>query len=92
MVGLYFTPTVTLTGFAVQYIDMRALKPRDILQDTFILDSATIAALGRTNQAVPDFIRQRYELGGYRVCSVEKICGKRQIVMDLRTLWDAAEK
>lgn len=89
--GYYLTPVIMLTAYKVQYSDMRQAKPRDVHTEVFVLDACTVGALNRTGQAVPDFIRRRYELGGYHVISVERD-GTRQTTLDLQALWKAAKQ
>ena len=88
--GRYLTPAMVMTGYKVQYADMRQAKPRDTHTEIFVLDACTVDALNRTGQAVPDFIRRRYEAGGYHVISMERD-GTRQTVIDLQALWRAAQ-
>ena len=87
----YITPAVILTGYKVKYVDMREAKPRTVRTETFVLDACTIGALGRTGQAVPDFIRRRYEMGGYLVFSIEREGSRRQATLDLQALWRSAQ-
>ena len=87
----YITPAVIMTGYKVQYVDLRQEKPRDIHTEIFVLDACTIGALSRTGQAVPDFIRRRYEMGGYLVFTVEREGSRRQASLDLQDLWKSAQ-
>ena len=87
----YITPAMIMTGYKVQYVDLRQEKPRDVHTEIFVLDACTIGALARVGQAVPDFIRRRYELGGYHVISVERESARRQAALDLQALWRSAQ-
>ena len=87
--GRYFKPVMVLTGYKVQYVDMRDEKPRDIHTEVYVLDSVTLAAVMRTGQNVLDFIKARYERGGYNAFSVEKM-PSREAVLDLQALWESA--
>lgn len=87
----HITPVMMLTAYRVQYVDMREPKPRTIHTEVYVLDAGTIGALSHTGQAVPDFIRRRYETGGYMVITVEREPGRRQIPLDLQALWRSAE-
>lgn len=89
--GQHVTPRLILTGYTVQYVDMRTPKPRETYTDTFVLDADTIAALARTGQTIPDFIRGRYEKGGYNAISIDKAGPRRTVPLDLRELWRRAE-
>lgn len=87
----YINPVMVLTGYSVKYVDMREAKPRTVHTETFVLDACTIGALARTGQAVPDFIRRRYEMGGYNVISVEREGSRRQATIDLQAMWKSAQ-
>ena len=87
----YTNPVMVLTGYSVKYVDMREAKPRTVHTEIFVLDACTIGALARTGQAVPDFIRRRYEMGGYHVCTVERESARRQAALDLQALWKSAQ-
>lgn len=87
--GRYFKPVMVLTGYKVQYVDMRDEKPRDFHTEVYVLDSVTLAAVIRTGQNVLDFIKARYERGGYNAFSVEKM-PSREAVLDLQALWESA--
>ena len=54
-----------------------------------MLDSVTLAAVIRTGQNVLEFIKARYERGGYNAFSVEKM-PSREAVLDLQALWESA--
>lgn len=82
---------ISLTGYHVQFVDMRELKPRAVREDLFVIDSKTVAALLLVGQGIPEYIRARYERGGFHVCTCEKIPGRRQIPLDLQQLWSSQE-
>ena len=87
----YINPVMVLTGYKVKYVDMREVKPRTVRTETFVMDAYTVTALARTGQTVPDYIRRRYELGGYHVMSVEREGSRRQAALDLQALWKSAQ-
>ena len=87
----HFKPAITLIGYRIQFVDLRDPKPREVREDIFPLDTGTVAALNLTGQQVPEFIRRRYERGGFRVCSVDRCSAKRVAALDLRRLWNDAE-
>lgn len=89
--GKFTAPQLTLTGYTVQYVDMRAPKPRESYTELYILDADTIAALARTGQTIPDYIRGRYERGGYNAISIDKAGPRRTVPLNLQELWRQAE-
>lgn len=87
----HITRQLTLTGYAVQFVDMREPKPRTMQEDLFVIDGETVSALLLVGQGIPEYIRARYERGGFHICSCEKIPGRRQILLDLQQLWSSQE-
>lgn len=87
----HITRQLTLTGYTVQFVDMREPKPRTMRQELFVIDSETISALNLVGQGIPEYIRARYERGGFHVCTCEKNPGRRQIPLDLQQLWNSEE-
>lgn len=85
------TKKVTLTGYKVQYVDLRESKPRTIHEENYIVDQDWLAAAALMGRNVVDAIRERYERGGYRAFSIEKIHGKQVVTLDLQRLWAEAE-
>ena len=79
-----------LTGYRVQFVDLRELKPRTIHEEVYTLDKDGVDALALMGLNVADFITARYERGGYHVTSVERITPKRVIMLDLCQLWTEA--
>ena len=89
--GRHFAPVMVLTGYKVQYVDLRDDdKPRTANTEVYVLDSVTLGAIKRTGQNVLDFIKARYERGGFNAFSVEKM-PSREAVLDLQALWDSAK-
>jgi len=80
---------VTMTGYRVQFVDLREPKPRPVKEAVSVLDAAQLDALGLLGQNPVDEIEQRYERGGFHVTSVEKL-GKRVARLDLEQLWESA--
>ena len=87
----HITRQISLTGYRVQFADMREPKPRTVQEELFVIDSETVAALILVGQGIPEYIRARYERGGFHVCTCEKIPGRRQIPLDLQQLWSSQE-
>ena len=84
--------SLTLTGYSVQYVDLRDAKPRTVREEVYPMDEDAKAACLMLGLGVTDFIRSRYERGGYHVTSVQKLGDKRQTAVNLRHLWEDAEK
>lgn len=85
------TKRIVLTGYKVQYVDLREPKPRTIHEENYIVDQDWLAAAALMGRNVTDAIRERYECGGYRAFSVERIHGKQIVALDLQQLWAEAE-
>lgn len=83
---------LVLTGYRVQYIDLRDPKPRTPKETIHVADSQWLDALSLVGYGgAADNIRQRYERAGYKVIAVESIKPKRVVELDLCQLWDKAE-
>ena len=82
---------IVLTGYRVQYIDLREPKPRTPQEQIHVADRQWLDALAITGQIAAENIRQQYERGGFKVISVEVIKPKRRVELDLYYLWEAAE-
>lgn len=83
---------LVLTGYRVQYIDLRESKPRTPKEVIQVADSQWLDALSLVGYGgAADNIRQRYERAGYKVISVDSVKPKRVVELDLCQLWDKAE-
>lgn len=82
---------IVLTGYRVQYIDLREPKPRTQKEAIHVMDRQWLEAIGLTGQTPSGNIRYQYESSGYKVISIETIKPKRCIELDLCQLWEAAE-
>ena len=83
---------LVLTGYRVQYIDLREPKPRTPKETIHVADSQWLDALSLVGYGgAADNIRQRYERAGYKVISVDSVKPKRVVELDLCQLWDEAE-
>lgn len=82
---------LVLTGYRVQYVDLREPKPRAIHEEIHVADNAWIDACGVLGVSPPDRIKDWYEVGGYKVICIEKVKPKRTTVLDLRQLWESAD-
>lgn len=82
---------LVLSGFRVEYVDLREPKPRTPRELIHVVDKAWLDALGLLGQNITGNIRDQYERAGYRVFDVEPIKPKRAVALDLRYLWSKAE-
>lgn len=82
---------IVLTGYRVQYIDLREPKSRTPKEAVHVMDRQWLYALGLTGQNVTGNITKQYEQAGYKVFAVEPIKPKRRVELDLCQLWEAAE-
>lgn len=82
---------IVLTGYRVQYIDLREPKPRTPKEAVHVMDRQWLYALGLTGQNVTGNITKQYEQAGYKVFAVEPIKPKRRVELDLLQLWESAE-
>lgn len=81
---------LVLTGYRVQYIDLREPKPRTPIEEIHVADRQWLDAMGLIGLNVADSIKNQYELAGYKVFSVEPIKPKRVAEIDLCQLWNQA--
>lgn len=79
---------IVLTGYRVQYIDLREPKPRTPRELIHVADNQWIYAMGLTGQNVAANIQERYERIGYKVFSVDPIKPKRVVELDLCQFWE----
>lgn len=81
---------LVLTGFEVQFVDVRQVKPRTPQKEIYTVDREFMEALGMVHLEITDVIRSRYEKLGYKVFSVSKISPKRVVTLDLNRLFTEA--
>lgn len=81
---------LVLTGFKVQFVDLREPKPRTPQEEIYTVDREFLDALGLLHLEITDIIRSRYEKIGYKVFSVSKISPKRVVTLDLNRLFTEA--
>lgn len=77
-----------LTGYRVQFVDLREPKPRTPQERVHVVDRQWLDAMGLTGQNVIANIREQFERAGYRVFAVEPIKPKRVAEIDLCQLWE----
>lgn len=85
-----FTKKIAIIGYTIRYVDMREPRPRTIYEEVYTLERDGVYALTLMGLNVTDYIKARYERGGYHVISVERITAKRTAEIDLCQLWQAA--
>ena len=78
---------IILTGYKVRYADLRAPKPRPILEAVHVMDREYVDALSLMGINPADFIEQKFTRGGFHVLTVERL-PKRRTVVDLLQLWE----
>ena len=78
---------LVLTGYRVQFVDLREPKPRTPQEQIHVVDRQWLDAMGLIGHNVADAIKSQYEKGGYKVFSVQPIKPKRVIMLDLCQLW-----
>lgn len=79
---------LVLTGYRVQFVDLREPKPRTPKEQTHVADRQWLDAMGLTGQNVIANIQEQYERAGYKVFGVESIKPKRVAEIDLCQLWE----
>ena len=80
-----------LTGYRVQFVDLREPKPRTPQEQIHVADNQWLDAMGMTGQNVIVNIQEQYERAGYKVFSVEPIKPKRVAEIDLCQIWNKVE-
>ena len=78
---------IVLTGYRVQFVDLREPKPRTPQEEIYTVDRDFLDALGLLHLEITDTIKSRYETIGCKVFSVEKIGPKRVVTLDLNRLF-----
>ena len=82
---------LVLTGYRVQFVDLREPKPRTPQEEVHVADRQWLDAIGLTRQNVITHIQDQYERSGYKVLSVQPITPKRVVELDLCQLWNETE-
>lgn len=82
---------LVLTGFRVQFVDLREPKPRTPQEEIHVADRQWLDALGVIGKNATGIIKEQYAKAGYEVFSVEQIKPKRTLWLDLHQLWNEAE-
>lgn len=82
---------LVLSGFRVQYVDLRQPKPRTPQNLIHVVDRQWLDAMGLVGRNVADHIMSLYEKEGYKVFTIEPLKPKRVVELDLCRLWEEAE-
>lgn len=88
------TKKISITGYRIQYVDLREPKPRTPKEEIYTVDKDWIDAMGLLRLNIPDAIKAKYEKAGFRAFSVVQIKPKRcvTITLDLNEQWELAEQ
>lgn len=78
---------IVITAFKVQFVDIRAPRPREVQEEIYCIESDMMAAMGLLHIYAADKIRDIYEKKGYRAFSIERIAQKCVVPLDLRQLY-----
>ena len=81
------TKKIVITGYKVQYVDLREEKPRTPKDEIYTVDKDWADAMRLLHLDITDAIRTRYERAGYRAFSIEKITPKCEVTLDLNQLY-----
>lgn len=81
---------ISITGFRVQFVDLREPKPRTPREEIYTVDRDWLDAMGLLHQDPASHIKARYERDGYYVFSVVQLKPKRRVTLDLNQLWESA--
>lgn len=78
-----------LTGYNVEYVDLREPKPRKTHHELMVYDAEALRAAETMGIDIPAHIEGRFAAGGYHVLSVKK--DKRvPAAIDLKRVYDKA--
>ena len=82
------TKNIVLTGYRVQFVDLRDPTPRTPREEIYVVDQRWNDAIGIVGMNTHDVITERYSRGGFHVYSVEQIKPKRVVELDLKQLYE----
>ena len=77
-----------LTGYSVEYVDLREAKAREYKFKTMVYDGEMLRALEMLGQNVTDHIEDRFTKGGYKVIAIKKV-GSIAAAIDLKSAYSA---
>ena len=81
------TKDIVITAYKVQYVDLREPKPRTPQEEIYTIDKDLADAAGLLHMDPREIIKNRYECGGYKVISIERVKEKRVVTLDLNRLY-----
>ena len=81
------TKDIVLTAYKVQYVDLREPKPRTHVEDIYTIDKDWADAAGLLHMDTLEIIKTRYERGGYKVISIERVKEKLVVTLDLNRMY-----
>ena len=84
------TFNLKLAGYTVEYVDLRAPRPREHHTETAVVTMDTVKAAQIGGEVLPDVIRRRYESRGYHVLGVQK-ARRCTAPVNLSALYEAAQ-
>lgn len=77
-----------LTGYSVEYVDLREAKTREHKFKTMVYDGEMLKALEMLGKNVTDHIEDRFAKGGYKVIAIKKV-GSIAAAIDLKSAYSA---
>lgn len=86
-----FTAELTLTGYNVEYVDLREPKPRQHRTTTAVYNSETVRAVNKLGISMNDYITDYFNKGGYFVLTIEKK-PKQIVTVDIGSLFTEQER
>lgn len=86
-----FTAELILTGYNVEYVDLREPKPRQHRTATAVYTSDTVKAVNTLGGNMTEYITEHFNKGGYYVISIERQ-PKATATVDLKKLYQGARE
>lgn len=79
---------IRLTGYSVEYVDLREAKSREHKFKIMVYDCEMLRALELLGQNVTDHIEERFAKGGYKVIAIRKV-RSTSAAIDLKSVYSA---
>lgn len=67
-----FIDELILTGYKVEYVDLREPKPRQHYTTIAVYNSDTVKAVNKLGIAMQDYVINQFNKGGYYILNIEK--------------------
>ena len=83
-----FTTELIITGYKVEYVDLREPKPRQHHITIAAYNSDTVSAVNKLGIGMQEYITDHFSKGGYFVLDMEKL-HKAVKTIDLRELYQS---